>query len=89
MQNMKIIQREQKQQQQKSCPHSKRQLEKERKKEKEEQWDGEKNEPKTENVKQYGKNRQVKNSIMAINKNGLKTKSPVLNLKQNTTTHCL
>lgn len=48
-----------------------------------------KSEPKTENVKQYGKNRQVKNSIMAINKNGLKTKSPVLNFKQNTTTHCL
>lgn len=48
-----------------------------------------KSEPETENVKQYGNNRQVKHSVMAINKNGLKTKSPVMNLKQDTATHCL
>lgn len=48
-----------------------------------------KSEPKTENVKQYGNNGQVKHSIMAISKNGLKTKFPVMNFKQNTTTHCL
>lgn len=51
-----------------------------------------KSEAKIENVKHFLEwkwKQQVKHSIMAISKNGLKTKSPVMNLKQNTTTHCL
>ena len=89
MQSMKIIQREQKQQQQKVVHAAKGSWKRRERRRKRSGGMERKSEPKTENVKQYGKNRQVKNSIMAINKNGLKTKSPVMNLKQNTTTHCL